>query len=71
MMDLTTNREHRLELVGVVHNQQVANGRRSRKCVEFFSDFVIERRRIAPTWSLDSVCLNAACAPVPGMSPFL
>ena len=40
-----------LEPVGVVQNQQAANGRRSRNTMELSSDSVNERRRKAPTWS--------------------
>jgi hypothetical protein len=33
--------------------------------MELLSVFVSERRRKAPTWSEDSACLNAMCAPAP------
>ncbi len=41
-----------LEPVGVVQNQQAANGRRSMMSLELPSDSVNERRRKAPTWSV-------------------
>ncbi len=47
------------EPVGAVHHQQVANGRRSTRTLELLSDSVIERRRNAPTWRMDSEKLNA------------
>ena len=47
------------EPVGAVQHQQVANGRRSMRAMELLSDSVIERRRNAPTWRMDSEKLNA------------
>ena len=45
--------------VGAVQDQQEANGRCSRISMELLSDFVIECRRNAPTWRLDSEKLIA------------
>jgi hypothetical protein len=54
------------ELVGeYVQHQQAANGRRSIKNLGINPDLVNERRRKAPTWSANSACLNAMCAPAP------
>src|SRR5690606_3102575 len=58
-IEISAIRGHRLGLVGASLHQQAASGRRSRMTLGSLPVSVIERRRNAPTWRLDSECLIA------------